>query len=97
MCRVAKTPGRMPRFRKLDNLKVGYINNPYADLDQDDRPEFNSGFSDGTFTNDHEPLFREGNYERLRQNSQYMFFNPNPDLEVPRGIISVAIALRRSA
>ena len=85
MCRIATTPGLKPRFRELDNLRVGYINNAYADLDQDGRPEFISGFSDETFTNDHEPLFRDGNYERSRQKSQYMFFSPNPDFEVPRG------------
>ncbi|MCY3876726.1 MAG: VCBS repeat-containing protein [Rhodobacteraceae bacterium] len=85
MCRIATTPGLKPRFRELDNLRVGYINNAYADLDHDGRPEFISGFSDETFTNDRDPLFKEGNYERSREISQYMFFSPNPDFEVPKG------------
>ncbi len=85
MCRVATTPGLKPRFREFHNLRVGYINNAYADLDRDGRPEFISGFSDETFTNDRDPLFKEGNYERSRKKSQYMFFSPNPDFEVPGG------------
>ena len=93
MCRVATTPGLKPQFRELDNLRVSSENNAYADLDQDGRPEFISGFSDETYTRDrdtlskegYERLFWEGNYERSRQKSQYMFFSPNPGFEVPKG------------
>ena len=93
MCRVATTPGLKPRFRELDNLRVSPANYAYADLDQDGRPEFISGFSDETYTRDrdtlskdgYERLFWEGNYERSRQKSQYMFFSPNPGFEVPGG------------
>ena len=85
MCRVATTPGLKPRFREFDNLRVSNTNNAYADLDLDGRPEFISGFSDETSTSDRQPLLREGNYERSRLKSQYMFFSPNPDFEIPRG------------
>ncbi|MDE2790527.1 MAG: VCBS repeat-containing protein [Paracoccaceae bacterium] len=84
MCRVATTPGLKPRFRELDNLRVSTTNNAYADLDQDGRPEFISGFSDETHRRD-DPLFKDGNFERSRQKSQYMFFSPNSGFEVPKG------------
>ena len=81
-CRMITNDWVKPELRQLDDFRIDKGNFGLADLYGDDSIEVIAGFSDEMFAGGEE--FFQGNKERSREGSQYMFFSPDDDFVVPK-------------
>lgn len=82
-CKIATTPGLKVNPVAFDNFRMDMANVGFADLYGDGTIETVAGFSDEMYKAKKGDVRYAGNKQRSREYSDYMFFSPDPNFELP--------------
>lgn len=82
-CKIATIPGLKANPVAFDNFRMDMANVGFADLYGDGSLETIAGFSDEPYPTPENDIRHQGNKERSREYSDYMFFSPDPSFKLP--------------